>query len=142
MQLHVESTGVTDGLPLSVSAPERGCRCLAVGTREADAAGSRLRENAEEEDTSAHQQHLRSQRARSSTPRVFLSSCLSYFSLFFCFCLAGVDNTTACFFFSCLSASAPLPPACQHCAGTSAVLGHLGWYQRHHLNGAPDLQRV
>lgn len=52
MELHVESAGVTDGLSLSVSAPERGCRCVAVGTREADTAGSRLRENAEEENTS------------------------------------------------------------------------------------------
>lgn len=67
VELHVESAGVTDRLSLGVSAPERGCRCVAVGTREADAAGSRLRENAEEENTSAlhcyHQQHLRSQRA-------------------------------------------------------------------------------
>jgi len=88
MELHVESAGVTDGLSLGVSAPERGCRGVAVGTREADAAGSRLRENAEEESTSAlrcyPQQHLQSQRApahlRFSSPLPSLIS--QSFSLF------------------------------------------------------------
>lgn len=42
MKLHVESTGITDGLSLGVSAPECGCGRVAVGTREADATGSRL----------------------------------------------------------------------------------------------------
>lgn len=42
MELHVEPAGVADGLSLSVSAPERGRRRVAVGTGEADAAGGRL----------------------------------------------------------------------------------------------------
>lgn len=41
MKLHVEPTGITDGLSLGVSAPECGCGRVAVGTREADATGSR-----------------------------------------------------------------------------------------------------
>lgn len=130
MELHVETAGVTDGLSLGVSAPERGCRCVAVGTREANTAGSRLQENAEEKNTSAlhccHQRRLRSQRARSSTPQVFLSSCLSYFSVFFSSRLAAVDNTTAFFFPSCLSASPPLPFRCLLPA-SAAQTPQLSW---------------
>lgn len=151
MELHVESAGVADGLSLGISAPERGCRRVAVGTREADATGSRLRENAEGENTSAlhccPRQHLISQRARSSTPQVFLSSCLSYSSAFSSSCLAALHNTDA-FFLPLLPFSfcSKLPFHCllpASAAQTSPLsLGHLRWCQRHHLNRAPDLQQV
>lgn len=40
VELHVESAGITHRLSLGVSAPQRGCRRVAVGTGEADTAGS------------------------------------------------------------------------------------------------------
>lgn len=42
MELHVEATGIAHRLALSITTPQRGGGSLAVGTREAYPAGSRL----------------------------------------------------------------------------------------------------
>lgn len=42
MQLHVETTGVTDRFSLCIASPQRGGAGVAVGTAEAGAAGCGL----------------------------------------------------------------------------------------------------